>query len=104
MDEASFVAQLTKLLQGTPEALKHFLKVLEILAFKQPDSPDMPSRPTQGPQPAVEGATYTLLTQSLSQDDIDKLTEGQADAVVIEKLQALVTGFVKGVIFAAGVA
>lgn len=101
MPELTLSQQFQDFLANTPEALKRLLEIIEIYASQLPANVTTPTNPPQGPQPAVEGATYELITQPLSQSDIDALTEGTADAVVMERLHARIKGFFNAVMVGA---
>lgn len=92
-------AQFQQWLLATPQALAKFLDVIKIWYESQGKLPPTSAGP--GPVEFTPGGTPPMTTVGISEQDLDALYHGYAQAIVKEKAIEYIKGFVTGVMFAA---
>lgn len=92
--------QFVDFLNNTPEMLSEFLKIINEFYKIQNEVPQ-PVKQEEGPKEWKSGETHDLTTVGISNEDLDAISKGYAEAIVKEKAIEYVKGFITGVMISA---
>ena len=87
--------EFIKFLEQFPEAFGKFVSIAEEWYKLQGEIPE--TNDADGPEKFVIGGKVELKTKGISNEELDAITKGYAEAVVKEKAIQYVKGFVAGV-------
>lgn len=93
--------EFLEFLEGTPEAFKKFLDIIEEWRKAQLQPPASVEE-ADGPREWTFDEEHPLTTEGISLADIEAIEKGYAVATVKEKAMEYVKGFIAGVMLAGG--